>query len=569
LSRPDFISKLLAFLGRNGDKHGTPDTLAVPGGVPLRQKVLIYLPFVSEFPYWISNLTQQGFQVEVRLKPDLPPPARRPDVLLIDTSDKVDQAVQYLKRAQAHFGGQPLFIGVLVHSPDLMRTHGKRFLDAGASRVFQPTTSRGAQILIGLKIAFTPCPFDSTRQPSEASSPMGNAAPTARKGQILIVADDPIVASLLAKILEAGGFATTVVAGGEAALSLLDRSSPAVVLLDVLLPGLNGLELVRRLHAPDLSGTALPVVVFTGALASVSELQLLEAGATRVYRKSDVDPHKLLATFNSLVRSTASDKPTQALAKEGIAVDATSTMPDPAFFAEIQEVLLQQAPTISGELLRSLGEVAHDESPDQAKMRQLHRNLHSLSGNAGLAGLSRVSTMAGALASLVDELLERNTSFNHSIRRTLTQGIELITELFGRADEFMPATIPVLAVDDEEVSRRVLSHALHKVDLRPTILSSPEQALAEVRARRYDLIFLDVEMPGLSGLELCRRIRELPAYRLTPVVFVTSKDSLEISTESARSGGTDFIKKPFGLRELAVKALIYLLEQPGTPPLSA
>ncbi|HEY0790155.1 MAG TPA: response regulator [Chthoniobacterales bacterium] len=553
--------------GRDGNDRGSEDGRVVPGDVSLPWKVLLYLPFDSEVPSWISSVAKRGFQVEVRTTPDLPSVAHRPDAVLIDTSDRVEEAVRYVKRAQVHFGGQAVFTAVLVHSPDFMRTQGKRLLDAGASRVFQPTNARDAQILTGLKVAFTPGYLDPSLQfpPLQSLRPLPPAGEAgASHNHILLVVDDPVIANLLTRILEEGEFTTTVIPDVEAAMRWLEHAHPAAVLLDSVLPGLAGLEAVKRFHAPRATGTALPVVVFVGTLAPVSENQLLEAGAAQVYRKADVDARKLLNTFAALLRRAPSDE-------HGVGFDdkaAAFSKPDSVLFGEIREVLMQQAPGICGELLRLLGQVAHEENPETEKLKQLHRKLHSLAGHAGLAGLSRVSTLAGALASLVDELLGRNASFTHSIRRTLAQGIELTTELFGRADEFMPATIPVLAVDDEEVSRRVLSHALQKVDLRPTVLSSSEEALPEVRARRYDLIFLDVEMPGLSGLELCRRIRELPAYRTTPVVFVTSKDSLAISLETARSGGTDFIKKPFGLRELAVKALIYLLEQPGTPPSS-
>jgi DNA-binding response OmpR family regulator len=137
-------------------------------------------------------------------------------------------------------------------------------------------------------------------------------------------------------------------------------------------------------------------------------------------------------------------------------------------------------------------------------------------------------------------------------------------ELFGRADEFMPSQTAVMAVDDEAVSRRVLAHALRKVDLRPEVFETPEEALKRALESQFELIFLDVDMPGISGFELCMEIRKLPQYVNTPVVFVTSRDSLEAFAESARSGGSDFITKPFAIRELAVKALIYLLQEHGT-----
>ena len=74
----------------------------------------------------------------------------------------------------------------------------------------------------------------------------------------------------------------------------------------------------------------------------------------------------------------------------------------------------------------------------------------------------------------------------------------------------------------------------------------------------FDLILLDVDMPGMNGFELCTKIRALTAYKKTPVVFVTSLNDFESRANSTMSGGNDFIAKPFLFMELAVKALLYV-----------
>jgi len=75
----------------------------------------------------------------------------------------------------------------------------------------------------------------------------------------------------------------------------------------------------------------------------------------------------------------------------------------------------------------------------------------------------------------------------------------------------------------------------------------------------FDLVFLDVDMPGMNGYELCAKLRGLPLHKKTPVVFVTGLNDLESRANSMVSGGSDFIAKPFLFIELAVKALVYLL----------
>jgi DNA-binding response OmpR family regulator len=68
-------------------------------------------------------------------------------------------------------------------------------------------------------------------------------------------------------------------------------------------------------------------------------------------------------------------------------------------------------------------------------------------------------------------------------------------------------------------------------------------------------------MPGMTGFELCGKLRAIPAHQHTPVVFVTVLNDLGNRANSMVSGGNDFIGKPFLFMELAVKALVFVLRR--------
>jgi DNA-binding response OmpR family regulator len=68
-------------------------------------------------------------------------------------------------------------------------------------------------------------------------------------------------------------------------------------------------------------------------------------------------------------------------------------------------------------------------------------------------------------------------------------------------------------------------------------------------------------MPGMTGFELCTKLRALPQHKKTPVLFVTCMTDLESRAKSSLSGGNEFIAKPFLLIELTVKALTYILRK--------
>ena len=117
----------------------------------------------------------------------------------------------------------------------------------------------------------------------------------------------------------------------------------------------------------------------------------------------------------------------------------------------------------------------------------------------------------------------------------------------------------VLVVDDEAISRRAVTYALEKAKLKSVNVEDPGVAFKLLSENHFDLIFLDVDMPGMNGFELCTKLRALPTHKKTPVVFVTSLNDFESRANSTMSGGNDFIGKPFLFIELAVKALVYVL----------
>ena len=110
-------------------------------------------------------------------------------------------------------------------------------------------------------------------------------------------------------------------------------------------------------------------------------------------------------------------------------------------------------------------------------------------------------------------------------------------------------------VDDEILSRRAVTFALEKGRLKAHAVETAEDALATASQRAYDLIFLDVQLPGMDGFELCTKIRALPHHKSTPVIFVTSLSDFKSRARSTLSGGNELIAKPFMFIELTVKAL--------------
>jgi len=204
-----------------------------------------------------------------------------------------------------------------------------------------------------------------------------------------------------------------------------------------------------------------------------------------------------------------------------------------------------------------------DNEPTQLKqVNDLYRRIHALTGNAGITGMLQIAQMADALEALLKELYEKPKNITASTLRTVASAIDFLGVLFQRRAFAEQQEIPppsILVVDDEAISRRAITYALEKAKLKATNLEDPLVAFEMLSETRFDLIFLDVDMPGMNGFELCSKLRTLPAHKKTPVVFVTSLNDFESRASSTISGGSDFIAKPFLFIELAVKALVYVL----------
>lgn len=104
----------------------------------------------------------------------------------------------------------------------------------------------------------------------------------------------------------------------------------------------------------------------------------------------------------------------------------------------------------------------------------------------------------------------------------------------------------VLVVEDSRTDQRLIVALLQQVGLKVAVADSAESAWCWLTANgRPDLIVLDIVMPGLSGLDLCRQIRANSQFENIPIVFCSSKDQEFDQFWALRQGGNAYITKPF------------------------
>ncbi len=111
--------------------------------------------------------------------------------------------------------------------------------------------------------------------------------------------------------------------------------------------------------------------------------------------------------------------------------------------------------------------------------------------------------------------------------------------------------IRILVVDDEPAIRRALRPPLAELGFHLAEASRGEEALQVLRSAQYDAVLLDINMPGIGGIETLRRIRSF-APRL-PVLMLTVRDDEEDKVEALDLGADDYVTKPFSMRELVAR----------------
>ena len=121
-----------------------------------------------------------------------------------------------------------------------------------------------------------------------------------------------------------------------------------------------------------------------------------------------------------------------------------------------------------------------------------------------------------------------------------------------------PAPANILIVDDTPANLNVLANILTEQGYKVRPANSGELALMVVQHALPDLVLLDIQMPGLNGFEVCRRLHERAETRDIPVIFISALDDVLDKVEAFEVGGADYITKPFQILEVLARVQIQL-----------
>lgn len=393
--------------------------------------------------------------------------------------------------------------------------------------------------------------------------------------------DDPVVIAVYRNRLEREGLSIEVAEDGLVAMRSLATTKPDLVILDLMLPKVNGLEILKYIRGNTRLG-AVPVIVLSNAYLPDMVKQAMLAGANKPMFKSQCTPAALLKVIRSFLPELGGNGEGEANVTGGVGKSVTTDAVGGAAAQGEESLDLGMMLRARAEFLESApAEMTHirelcvayiknsASATGLTLLENLYQRVHFISARAGLIGLSRVAMLAGAFEAVLFEIVLRPASATKSLFHTIAQATDCLRRLIEHADTDSADALldaKVLVVDDDGVCNHIMVQALRRVNLKAVGVKDPVDAIRLLQNDKFDLVLLDIMMPGMDGFDVCKQLRGFSHQRTTPVIFVTANAEFENRVKSILSGGNELIAKPISPMELALKAITILLDSKIAKP---
>lgn len=357
--------------------------------------------------------------------------------------------------------------------------------------------------------------------------------------KILIIEDDLVVAQTYHSKLTSEGFQTALAMDGDDGLALAATFLPDLVVMDLMLPGINGLEVLGQLRS-DSKLAKTPVLFLSSHAVEAGTRLERAAGLNRSLVKAETSPSKMVQVIQEMLsqRERVRSNPVQ-VAREQFCSD------------------VDKAVVTMGLAVRSLTGISETDSDAYSELESRSAGITYL---ATELGLTRMASLSAAIGELAQHLVNWPYHATVSTAQTFLGAFAVLGELSRTNNPEGVLASLALLVEDDPITQKVMQSALEKSFVRAVATTTGEAALDLSEQNRFDLILLDYKLPGMDGAKVCRELRKNPDYATTPIVFITSLQDFQIMDQLMNEGANDLIAKPVMLAELSLKALTHLLK---------
>ena len=397
---------------------------------------------------------------------------------------------------------------------------------------------------------------------------------------VIVVDDDIEYLKRTGTVLSGNGIHTTAVKSGKALLDFLRSNTPDLILLDVLMPEMDGVETLRRLREEAGPAAGIPVMMITADRDPYTRAACLQLGAVDFIQKP-YDEESLVSRVTDIIsrKSLPEDpirKRPELSGKANLGTVATflENLDIPTGRVWMgREVLtntyrymlryLERYHGIAYQVLFTITPLREDVSKEECgrMMNTFREGMQQLLRSSDMMFEIGESQLFVLLPEVHDYDIDRVISrLLEPWHRSDDSGKAVVTYETGevrpdaRVKGHEAAEYDVVVVDDDPANLRLAVRALDMADFRVTALTSGEALIDYVAGHTPDLILLDILMPGMNGFETATRLKEIRKGRgQIPVIFLTGDDSRETEMQGLQLGATDFIRKPFLPEILALR----------------
>jgi len=380
-------------------------------------------------------------------------------------------------------------------------------------------------------------------------------------GPVLIVDDSLTVRMDLVELLEAAGIAATACATGAEARRALDTQKFSLVMLDVILPDADGVELLGEIRGHPLNGSTAVMLLSTEAEVR-HRIRGLTTGADE-YIGKPYEPSYVVARARELVRRGESadtssremvlvidDSPTFREELKGALIGASYRV----LTASTGEEGLRLAATERPAAAIVDGELPGIDGPTVIRRIRLDAALRRLPCLLLTASEDRNAEIQ-ALDAGADAFVRKDEDISVILARLNAMLRSAGAEAGDRGTISLQGPKKILAVDDSETYLQEMGATLRGDGYEVVFARCGEEALELLAVQPVDCILLDLLMPGIGGQETCRRIKAVPAMRDIPVLMLTALEDREAMIQGFGAGADDYISKSSDFEVLRARVL--------------
>ncbi len=372
--------------------------------------------------------------------------------------------------------------------------------------------------------------------------------------KVLIIDDDQFILKVYQKKFETEGLVVEVAADGPSALAALRTSVPALMLLDLMLPGMNGVELLG--HIRTLPACAeIPVIVFSHSFDEKLIEAARAAGAIQCLNKNSVSPNRLLEIVRAALAAPSAAP--QPMAPAALPPSSQGSRD------EARALLARDAAGIETRLNTQLQAFAGSAVGSQrvATLLPLRTSFERLARDADLASLPRLVLLSRAIVLMLEDLHEHPDEITSISFRTLARAVEVVPTLFlaRPGPDAEPPTLTLITHTQRGVAP-LLAEALRQAGQPAVAFREAQAALSFIEENPVELLVVELDLAQPGGGDFVRRCQSVPGRAHVPAVLLSNQPPAGTAVPNFLLAH-QVLNYPFTAGEVVVSAILRLVKR--------